>query len=119
VRVRAARGAITVERDEARVVLDATARLLREVMSANAIDPEEVVSIFFTATPDLRSAFPAEAAREAGLTQTALMCAQEMDVPGAVAKVVRILIHFHTEAAPADVRDVYLEGAKALRPDRG
>jgi chorismate mutase len=118
VRVRAARGAITVERDESRLVLDATARLLKEVLAANAIEPSEVASIFFTSTPDLRSAFPAEAAREVGLTQTALLCAQEIDVPGAVPKVVRILVHFNTDVAADAVKDVYLEGAKALRPDR-
>jgi chorismate mutase len=119
VRVRAARGAITVERDESRLVLDATARLLKEVLASNAIDEREVVSIFFTATPDLVSAFPAEAAREAGLTDTALLCAREIDVPGAVPRVVRMLIHFNTEDETSKIVDVYLEGAKALRPDRG
>ncbi|MCA1727352.1 MAG: chorismate mutase [Actinobacteria bacterium] len=118
-RVRAARGAITVERDEARVVLDATARLLQEMIATNAVEADEVVSIFFTMTGDLSSAFPAEAAREAGLTQTALLCAREIDVPGAVPRVIRILLHYNTETAAADVRDVYLEGARALRPDRG
>jgi chorismate mutase len=117
VRVRAARGAITVERDDARLVLDATARLLQEMLAANAIESAEVVSIFFTATEDLRSAFPAEAAREVGLTDTALLCAREIDVPGAVPRVVRILLHYNTDDG-ARVKDVYLEGAKALRPDR-
>lgn len=116
-RVRAARGAITVERDDARLVLDATARLLREMLAANAIDMAEVVSIFFTATEDLSSAFPAEAAREVGLTDTALLCAREIDVPGSVRRVVRILLHYNTDADDR-VRDVYLEGAKNLRPDR-
>ena len=86
-----------MERDESRLVLDATARVLKEMLSANAIDASEVVSIFFTMTPDLRSAFPAEAAREVGLTDTALLCAREIDVPGSVARVVRILVHFNTD----------------------
>ena len=116
-RVRAARGAITVERDDARLVLDATARLLTQMLEENTIDTAEVVSIFFTATEDLRSAFPAEAAREVGLTDTALLCAREIDVPGSVPRVVRILLHYNTDA-DARVRDVYLEGAKNLRPDR-
>lgn len=116
-RVRAARGAITVERDEPRLVLDATARVLKEILAANDVDPTEVVSIFFTMTPDLSSAFPAEAAREVGLTDTALLCARELDVPGAVSRVIRILLHYNTDAE-ARVRDVYLEGARALRPDR-
>lgn len=117
-RVRAARGAITVERDEARHVLDATARLLGQILSANDVAAEDVVSIFFTATEDIRSAFPAEAAREVGLTDAALLCAREMDVDGAVPRVIRILVHFHSDASPAEVKSVYLEGAKALRPDR-
>ncbi|HXJ62655.1 MAG TPA: chorismate mutase, partial [Actinomycetota bacterium] len=77
--VRAARGAITVDRDEREAVLDATDRLLRELLQGNEIEPADVVSVVFTATGDLRSVFPAEAARRMGMADVPLLCARELD----------------------------------------
>jgi chorismate mutase len=115
--VRAARGAITVERDDRESVLGATERLLRELLRRNGIDGAEVVSILFTATDDLRSVFPAEAARRMGLADVPLLCARELDVEGALPSVVRVLIHFSTTRPRSEVEHVYLEGARTLRDD--
>lgn len=115
--VRAVRGAIGVERDAADAVLDATRRLLEAMFERNAIASDDVVSVFFTATPDLRSVFPAEAARRMGLGSVPLMCAQEIAVTGAMARVVRVLLHFHTERSQREVVPVYLDGAETLRDD--
>lgn len=117
--VRAARGAIRIEQDTAEHVLSATGRLLSTMLERNEVDPDEIVSVFFTATEDLRSAFPAEAARRLGLGRVPLMCAQEIPVAGSMPRVVRILMHFHTDHAQADVVHPYLDGAESLRDDLG
>ena len=116
-RVRAARGAIVVAGDDAATLLGATERLLATVLERNAIAAEDLVSILFTATEDLRSAFPAEAARRMGLGLVPLMCAREIPVQGSMPRVVRALVHFHSDAPLADVAHVYLDGAESLRDD--
>jgi chorismate mutase len=115
--VRAARGAIRVESDTKELVLGATERLLGEVLNRNELDTEHLVSVFFTSTPDLRSVFPAEAARRMGLTAVPLLCASEIAVEGAMPSVIRVLVHFQSERALRDVEHVYLDGAEALRDD--
>jgi chorismate mutase len=115
--VRAARGAITVHRDERDAVLDATERLLGELLQRNGIAADDVVSVVFTATGDLRSAFPAEAARRMGMADVPLLCARELDVVGAMPLVIRVLLHFHTLRPRSEVVHVYLEGARSLRDD--
>lgn len=116
-RVRAARGAIVVAEDTPSSVLDATARLLEELLRRNAVQTEDLISIMFTTTEDLRSAFPAEAARRMGLGLVPLMCAAEIPVEGSMPSVVRILMHFHAETSLAEVSHVYLDGAESLRDD--
>jgi len=115
--VRAARGAIRLRDDAKDTVLEATERLLREMLARNGLDVERLVSVFFTATDDIRSVFPAEAARRIGLTTVPLLCASEIPVEGAMRPVVRVLLHFQSDAALADVQHVYLDGAEALRDD--
>jgi len=115
--IRAARGAIRVASDDRDVLLSATERLLSELLERNAIDTEDLVSILFTVTDDLRSVFPAEAARKMGLGRVPLLCAREIDVPGAMRSVVRVLMHFRSDAALDDVVHVYLDGAESLRDD--
>jgi monofunctional chorismate mutase len=119
VRVRAVRGAICVAEDSGEAVLSATARLLEEVLQRNAVEPSDIVSAFFTATEDLVAAFPAEAARRMGLGAVPLMCAREIPVQGSMPRVVRVLMHFHTERSQDEVVPVYLEGAESLRDDLG
>ena len=116
-RLRAARGAIRVPSDDGDALLGSTERLLSTVLQRNAIDPEDLVSIMFTATEDLRSAFPAEAARRMGLGRVPLMCAQEIPVQGSMPSVIRILLHFHSDRTLDEVDHVYLDGAESLRDD--
>jgi chorismate mutase len=116
-RVRAARGAIRVPSDDAEALLGSTERLLSTVLRSNGIDAEDLVSIMFTVTEDLRSAFPAEAARRMGLGRIPLMCAQEIPVAGSMPSVVRILLHFHSDRTLDEVEHVYLDGAESLRDD--
>ena len=102
-RVRAARGAIRVSEDTAETVLTSTTRLLEAILQRNEIEHDDLVSAFFTVT-DLRSAFPAEAARRMGLGRLPLLCAQEIPVEGSMTGVVRVLVHFHTSARPRTSR---------------
>jgi chorismate mutase len=115
--VRAARGAVVVGEDRAEAVLASTERLLGAMIERNGATADDLISVLFTATEDLRSAFPAEAARRMGLGSVPLMCAREIPVSGAMASVVRILMHFHTELSPSLVQHVYLDGAESLRDD--
>ncbi len=115
--LRAVRGAISVERDERDLVLEASATLVREVLDRNGIVPDDLVSVLFTATPDLTSEFPAYAARQMGIVDVPLLCATEMSVPGAMPRVLRLMAHVETELTRAEVRHVYLRGAAALRTD--
>ncbi len=118
--VRAARGAIRVDEDTAEAIWDATARLLGALLEGNGVrEKDDLVSVFFTVTEDLRSAFPAEAARRMGLGAVPLLCAQEIPVRGAMPRVVRVLMHFHTARSQGEVVHAYLDGAESLRDDLG
>jgi chorismate mutase len=115
--VRAVRGAIQVDADSRQEILDRSAELVTAVLERNALGPDDVISILFTATPDLTAEFPAYAARLLGLTDVPLMCATEIDVPGAMPRVLRLLAHVDTPRSRAELRHVYLRGAAALRTD--
>ena len=105
--------------DDVDALLGATERLLSAVLQRNELVPDDLVSIMFTATDDLRSAFPAEAARRIGLARVPLMCAREIPVEGSMPSVVRVLLHFHSERSLDEVVHVYLDGAESLRDDVG
>jgi len=117
VTVRAVRGATQVDRNERDDVLEATAELVRAVLERNALSPADLISVIFTATPDLTADFPAYAARALGITDVPFLCATEIDGPGAMPRVVRLLAHVDTDLGRDDVRHVYLRGAAALRTD--
>jgi chorismate mutase len=117
VNVRAARGAIVAPGDTAERVLGATGRLLGALLERNGIEHDDLISILFTVTDDLRSAFPAEAARQMGMGDVPLLCAREIPVDGAMPSVIRVLAHFHTERGLREVVHVYLDGAEKLRDD--
>jgi chorismate mutase len=87
------------------------------MVQRNAVETDDLVSVLFTATDDLRSVFPAEAARRMGLGHVPLLCAQEISVDGAMPSVVRVLMHFHSERGLDEVVHVYLDGAESLRDD--
>ena len=116
-RFRALRGAITVARDDPGEIVGAASELLREMLERNAVDHDDVVSVIFTSTPDLTSAFPAVAARSLGLSDVALLCAAEIPVAGALPRCIRVLIHLVTDLAPGELRHVYLREARVLRTD--
>lgn len=115
--VRAVRGAIQVDADERDQVLEASTELLTAVLERNQLESADLISVLFTATPDLTSEFPAYAARMMGITDVPLMCASEIDVVGAMPRVLRLLAHVETEMAREDIRHVYLRGAAGLRTD--
>lgn len=115
--VRAIRGAITVQNNNAEEILQATKELLEEIIASNNINEEDVIDIIFTLTPDLNAVFPARAAREIGFTDIPLMCMSEIPVNGALEKCVRILLTLNTEKSRKEIRHIYLKDAKILRPD--
>lgn len=117
VAVRAVRGAIQVDADGRDEILDATTELLQEVLVRNELSADDLISVVFTATTDLRAEFPAYAARQMGITDVPLLCAQEIEVPGAMPRVLRLLAHVETLRSRHDMRHVYLRGAAALRTD--
>jgi len=117
VKVRGIRGAITVDADDPEAIVRAAQRLLREMVAQNAVDLDDIASVLFSLTPDLRAAFPALGAREMGWIHVPMLHFTEIDVPGALARVVRVLMHVNTSRAQQDVEHVYLEGARVLRPD--
>lgn len=115
--VRAIRGAVQVEADSAELISAATKELLLEILRANEVIPEDVISVILTATPDLTSAFPAAAAREIGFEQVPLMCAVEIDVVGSLPRVIRAMATVNTERGQGEIAHIYLRGAASLRRD--
>jgi chorismate mutase len=115
--VRALRGATQVAADDRDAVIAGTAELVRAVLDRNEIDPADLISVIFTATPDLTAEFPAYAARAIGITDVPLLCATEIDVPGAMPRVIRLLAHVESERPRAELHHVYLHGAAQLRTD--
>jgi chorismate mutase len=117
VAVRAIRGATQLEADEREHLLERSAELVRAVLEANDLASEDLISILFTVTPDLHSEFPAVAGRQIGLTDVPLMCMQEIDVPHALPRVVRLMLHADSPRSREKIQHVYLHGAVSLRPD--
>jgi chorismate mutase len=115
-RLFALRGATSIERDEASLILAGTTELLTEILQRNALQPDDVVSCIFTCTHDLTAEYPAVAARAMGFNAVPLLCTQEMAVRGSMARVVRLLMHFHA-ADDHEVRHVYQGEARRLRLD--
>jgi chorismate mutase len=115
--VRAVRGATQVDNNDRDEILEATAELVAELMDRNGLRSEDMISMLFTATPELTAEFPAYAARKMGLTDVPLLCATEIPVPGAMPRVLRVMVHVETERSRAQIRHVYLRGAQALRTD--
>jgi chorismate mutase len=111
------RGAITVDADDPQAIVAATKRLLCAMIEQNAIELHDIASVLFSLTPDLRAAFPALAAREMGWQHVPMLHFVEIDVPGALPFVVRVLMHVNTMLEQSRIQHVYLEGARVLRPD--
>ena len=115
--VRAFRGATQLSTDTKAEMRQAVVELLQEVLKANSISNDDLISILFTATPDLQSDFPAAGVRELGLVYLHLICAQELDVKGSLPRTIRLLVHANSSLTRSEVTHKYLRGAVVLRPD--
>ncbi|GIH59306.1 chorismate mutase [Microbispora siamensis] len=115
--VRAIRGAVQVDGNDRDAILAGTTELVTEVMGRNNLTTDDVISVIFTCTPDLTAEFPALAARKLGFHDVPLLCATEIDVPGALPRVVRLMAHVQTDRPRQEIQHVYLRGAVALRVD--
>jgi chorismate mutase len=118
-RVAALRGATTLEADEREQVLERTVEMLGRLLGRNGLSPENLISLFFTATEDIRSEFPAAAVRAAGISDVPMICARELGIEGDsnIPLCIRVLAHVHTDRERADLRHAYLHGARQLRSD--
>jgi chorismate mutase len=115
--VRALRGATTVDVDTPEEIASATVELLEAMFERNGVDHDDLISLWFTATEDLVSTFPATAARAIGLGDVPLLCAREIPVPGSMPRCIRVLAHLTTDRARSELRHVYLRQAVSLRDD--
>ena len=115
-RLFALRGATSVEANTEPAILEGTRELVREIMARNDLAPDQMVSCLFSATTDLNAQFPAVAARDLGLGRVPLLCTQEIDVPGALPRAIRVLLHYYAPEGHAP-QHVYLREARALRAD--
>ena len=114
---RGVRGATTCETNSREDILSATRQLLALIIRRNGIEPQDVASAIFSTSPDLNAEFPALAARQLGWLDVALMCGHEMNVPGALQRCIRVLIHWNTVRTQHEIVHVYIRDAARLRPD--
>ncbi len=115
---RGVRGATTCEANTPEAILQATRELLLLLIEANDIDSMDLASATFSTTPDLTAEFPAVAARQLGWHDVALMCMHEMNVPKALPQCIRVLLHWNTPKSQAEIKHIYIRGARTLRPER-
>jgi chorismate mutase len=108
---------VCLKNDDAEEMLDAVGEMLVAILERNQITTDDLVSVLFTCTPDIHCGFPARAAREFGFAEVPLMCAQEIDVAGALKLTVRVMVHANIDKPRDKIRHVYLRGAEVLRPD--
>lgn len=115
--VRGIRGAISVKGNNRNEIFEATKKLLAAMVEANDVNTEDIASVFFTTTPDLNADFPATAARELGWNLVPLLCAREIDVPGSMERLVRVLMHVNSRRSQAEIKHQFLDEAASLRSD--
>lgn len=113
----AVRGATTVEYDNKEEMLASTTELIEKILESNKIKVEDIISVIFTCTRDLKSSYPSEAARNLGIIHAGLLCFQEMYVEGSMEKCIRILMHVNSEKKQSEVQHIFLNRAISLRPD--
>jgi len=118
-RVRAVRGATTLDADDPDELDRRVQELVGEMMARNSVEADDIISIIFTATPDVRSAFPATSARRMGLDSVPVMGAQELDVEGGMTRCIRVMMHVETERSRPEIVHVYLRGAANLQSTGG
>jgi chorismate mutase len=115
--VRGVRGATCAAANSKEAIVNATRQVLLRMVADNAIQPDDIASVFYSTTRDLNAEFPAIAARQLGWTDVPMMCMHEMEVPGSLPMCIRVMIHWNTDRRPAEIRHVYTNGAERLRPD--
>jgi chorismate mutase len=115
--LRGIRGATTIESNTKEEILENTQELLSKIIQSNQINTQDIASIFFSVTKDLNATFPAIAARNMGLSQTPLLCFNEIDVPGSVPFCIRILMQINSDHPQDFFEHIYLKKAVSLRPD--
>lgn len=116
--IRGIRGATTIEANLPEMIYTETAQLVEKIVEKNNIEPEEIVSVVITTTPDVNTAFPAKAVRSLeGWQFVPTMCMHEMNVPGSLPLCIRVLMHVNTDIPQKDIQHIYLNGAVVLRPD--
>lgn len=115
---RGVRGATTASHNTAECIHASTRELLLEIVASNGIEADDIASILFTTSPDLNADYPAVGARQLGWMMVPLMCAQEIDVPGALPRTIRVLLHWNTSLPQSEIQHVYINGAEVLRPDQ-
>lgn len=115
--VRAIRGATCLTKDDASEMTEAVIELLSTILEKNSLTKDDLISVLFTATPDLHCAFPAAAARHLDIGDVPLICAQELDIAGALNRVIRVMVHVETNKPRAEIKHIYLRGAEVLRQD--
>jgi len=115
--IRAIRGATQVAANDAASIGEGSKELLSAILEANDVAISDVISVFLTSTADLNAAFPASAAREIGFQSVPLLCAQEINVPGALQRTIRVMLHCYIDRSPLEIEHVYLHGAAVLRKD--
>ena len=115
--VRAIRGAISVPENSKEAISSAVVELLKKILEVNELSEDDLISVLFTVTGDLNQEFPATAARSLGLANTPLICAREIDVPGSMSGIIRILIHAYSRRSKFEIEHIYLRDAAKLRKD--
>jgi chorismate mutase len=115
--MRAVRGATQISANTAQAISEGVKELIASMLRANSLMPSSVISVIFTSTPDLNAAFPAAACREIGFESVPLIGAVEVDVPGALERTIRVMMHAETSVGPEQISHVYLHGAQSLRRD--
>lgn len=115
--LRAVRGATQIDRDDSTLMQEAVVELISEMLRANALAISDLVSVIFTATPDLVSDFPAASARAMGLGEVPLLCAVEIAVPGSLPRTIRALMHCESQRGQKQIAHIYLRGTSVLRKD--
>jgi len=111
------RGAISVDENSERSILNAAHKLLEEIISQNDTSLEDIAGVFFTATSDLDAVYPARAARDMGMTHVPLLCSQEMAVAGSLQRCMRVMVFWNTDKKQSEIKHIYLGEARSLRPD--
>jgi chorismate mutase len=115
--IRALRGATTIDEDTPEAIDERVLALFEALFDRNDLQHDDLISVILTATPDIHSQFPATSARKFGLGDVPLLCAQELDIVGAMPRCIRVLVHLSTERTRAELHHVYLEGTQSLRDD--